>query len=94
MQTLKVVWDAPGLEFTAAKRLADAAAGALLEEPLLLSWYDRQRDIESPQGVSECHRGCEVPGVVDYATSRGGALVVDINQAGFLFCYRPLGEFA
>lgn len=94
METLHVQWDGPALAFAPAKRLADAAAEALLQEPLLLSWYDRQRDIESPAGVSECHSHCETRGCVDYAASRGGRLLVDIGHGSYLFCYRPLGEFS
>jgi hypothetical protein len=81
-------------DFAQAKRLADAVAAERVEEPLLLSWFDRGRGVESPAGVSECHRGCATPGYVDYAAARGGALVVDIGQGAYVFCYRPLGEFA
>ena len=93
MQTLNLDY-AETLDFIRAKQLADSVAGVLVDEPMLLSWYDRQRDIESPAGVSECHVGCEVRGCVDYARHRGGALCVDINRGEYLFCYRPLGEFA
>lgn len=81
-------------EFSAAKQLAEETAAAQLDEPILLSWYDKKRDKESPSGVSECHTDCDVPGCIEYAQSRGGHLVVDIDQGDFLFCYRELGEFA
>ena len=42
--------------------LANAEATARLGEHMLLSWYDRDRDFESPQHVSEWHQGCAVPG--------------------------------
>jgi hypothetical protein len=35
-----------------------------------------------------------VPGYVDYAQSRGAELMVDVADGTFVFCYRPLGEFA
>lgn len=82
------------LDFNQAKRLADAAAAARLDAPLLLSWYDRARELESPAGVGECHRGCATPGFIDYAASRGGTLVVEVADGAYVFCYRPLGEFA
>jgi hypothetical protein len=80
--------------FDAARRLADRAAEVILVEPLLLSWYDRDRDLEAPGHVNECHAGCETPGYVDYAANRGGELRVDVDGGRFVFCYRPLGEFA
>ncbi len=82
------------LDFNQAKRLADGVAAERVEEPLLLSWYDRGRDLESPAGVNECHRHCATPGFVAYAENRGGTLRVDIAHGAYVFCYRPLGEFA
>lgn len=82
------------LDFSAAKRLADAIASHILtEEAILLSWYDRERNYESPAHVSECHQNCETPGYWDYALNRGGELVIDIEAGKFVFCYRRLGEF-
>ena len=80
--------------FAEAKSLSEATASDELDEPILLSWYDKARDMESPRGVSECHTDCDTPGCVDYAANRGGALVVDIDNGAFLFCYRELGEFS
>lgn len=94
MKTLLIKWDGLTLDFNRAKKLADAAAEKLVEEPILLSWYDRPRDLESPRGVNECHRSCNVPGYVEYAMSRGGVLIVDVADGAYVFCYRPLGEFA
>lgn len=82
------------LDFNRAKCLADALAAARVEYPLLLSWYDRGRDLESPAGVNECHRHCATPGYVAYAENRGGTLLVDVAHGAYVFCYRPLGEFA
>jgi hypothetical protein len=82
------------LTFERAKALSDAAADALLHDPFLLAFYDRDRGLEAPGHVSECHEGCEVPGYIDYATSRGGELRIDVDGGRFVFCYRRLGEFA
>ena len=94
MDRLRIEWSGSALSFARAKRLADGAAATLLAEPILLSWYDRARDIESPAGVNECRKHCSTPGYVDYAASRGGALVVDVGAGEYVFCYRSLGEFA
>ncbi len=83
-----------GIDFAAAKRLADAAAAGVLDEPNCLSWYDRAADRESPAHASECHGDCEVPGYVEYAVTRGAELKVVIDDGAYVFCYRPIGEFA
>lgn len=67
--------------------LANAEAARCLAEPMLLSWYDRDRDFESPQHVSECHQASATPGYVDYALHRGATLRVDIENGRFVFFY-------
>ena len=68
-------------------RLADAEAAVRLGEYMLLSWYDRDRDFEAPQHVSECHRDTATPGYIDYALHRGASLMIDIEQGRFVFFY-------
>jgi hypothetical protein len=80
--------------FDAAKALADARAREALADPVCLSWYDRAEDRESPAHVSECHDDCEVPGFEEYALTRGAELKVVVGDGDYVFCYRPLGEFA
>ena len=66
------------------------AATTRLGEHMLLSWYDRDRDFESPQHVSECHHASAVPGYVDYALHRGANLMVDVDNGRFVFFYLPV----
>ena len=61
-----------------------------LGESMLLSWYDRDRDFESPQHASECHLGSAVPDYVDYGIHHGATLVVDVEQGRFVFFYLPV----
>jgi hypothetical protein len=82
--------DPPPADHAQALRLADAAAHQRLGEAMLLSWYDRDRDLEAPRHVSECHRDSAIPGYVDYALSRGATLRVDIGHGRFMFFYRPV----
>ena len=77
-------------DYRAAMRLADAEAGRRLGEHMLLSWYDRDRDFESPQHASECHLDSAVPGYVDYGIQHGATLKVDIEQGRFVFFYLPV----
>ncbi len=79
-------------DFNAAIKRATAVADEQLGDNMLLSWYDRERDMESPAHVSECHEGCPIKGFWDYALNRGGALAVDFDEGRFVFCFRPLAD--
>ena len=65
-------------------------AETTLNEYMLLSWYDRDRDFESPQHASECHLDSAIPGYVDYGLNHGAQLKVDIEQGRFVFFYLGL----
>ena len=77
-------------DYRAAMRLANTEAEKRLGEHMLLSWYDRDRDFESPQHASECHQDSAVPGYVDYGINHGATLKVDIEQGRFVFFYLPV----
>lgn len=94
MKTLHLNTDELDLGFDACHRLAHILADHLTGGAMLLSFFDRDRNLESPAGVSECHQGCAIPGWQDYAENRGGELMVDFGGGRFVFCFRPLGEFA
>lgn len=94
LDTEHIAAPSSGLDFAAAKALADAAAAERLNGPICLSWYDRANDRESPAHASECHGDCEMPGYVEYAVTRGAELKIVIDDGAYVFCYRPLGEFA
>lgn len=80
----------PLADYRAAMAVADAEAARRLGDCMLLSWYDRDRDFESPQHASECHQDSAVPGYVDYALYRGASLKVDIGDGRFVFFYLPV----
>jgi len=80
----------PLSDYRAAMRVANAEAEQRLGEHMLLSWYDRDRDFESPQHASECHLDSAVPGYVDYGIYHGATLKVDIEQGRFVFFYLPV----
>ena len=88
MKTLRLETAELDLDFNASLRLATAIALQQLdEETMLLSWYDRERDLESPAGVSECHEGCATKGSWDYALNRGARLAVEFDSGRFFFCF-------
>lgn len=80
----------PLTDYLAAMQLANAQADERLHDHMLLSWYDRDRDFESPQHASECHQDAAVPGYVDYGIHHGATLKVDIEQGRFVFFYMPI----
>lgn len=90
MKTLHIDATELGLDFDASLKLAQAIAGNLLEEAMLLAWYDRDRNLESPGHVSECHENCPIPGWWDYAANRGATLAINFSQGRFVFCFMPL----
>lgn len=88
MKTLHLDTAELGLDFNAALKLATAIARQQLgDDTMLLSWYDRERDLESPAGVSECHVGCATKGSWDYAKNRGARLAVAFDDGRFTFCF-------
>lgn len=80
----------PMADYLAAMAEADRIAGEKLGEFMLLSWYDKDRDFESPQHSSECHQHSAVPGYVDYGLNHGATLKVDFEHGRFVFFYMPL----
>ncbi len=77
-------------DYLQAMKIADQEAIKNLDDFMMLAWYDRDRDFESPQHSSECHLDSAVPGYVDYALYHGANLKVDIEHGRFVFFYLEL----
>ena len=78
--------------FESAIKHASVIAFETLGDNMLLSWYDRDRDMESPGHVGECHDGRPTKEFWDYALNCGATLAVDFDDGRFVFCFRPLDE--
>lgn len=87
---LELIPDTTLTDYRAAMELANAEAKQCLGDYMLLSWYDRDRNFESPQHASECHLDSAIPGYVDYGVSHGATLKVDVERGRFVFFYLPL----
>ncbi len=74
-------------DYKQAMTLANEQANAVYDDYMLLSWYDRDRDFESPQHASECHENSAIPGYIDYALYHGAKLKIDIEEGRFVFFY-------
>ena len=77
-------------DYLEAMKIANTIADEELEDHMLLSWYDKDRDFESPQHASECHANSPLPGYVDYGVYHGATLKVDIEDGRFVFFYLPI----
>ena len=72
-----------------AVEIARSEAEQRFEEYMLVSWYDRDRDFESPPHSTEsCGSGKD--GYIHYGLSHGAKLMVDIEDGRFVFCFTPV----
>ncbi len=77
-------------DYRQAVELARNEAEQRFEEYMLMSWYDRDRDFESPPHTSECSAGGEKEGYINYGLNHGAKLMVDIEDGRFVFFYAPV----
>lgn len=90
VETVMLNPDPSPADYLVAMKIANQVADSKFEEHMLLSWYDRDRDFESPQHASECHANSPLPGYVDYGVYHGATLKVDIENGRFVFFYMPV----
>jgi YHS domain-containing protein len=83
MQNVGLIVNGLELEFESAQALAKVAANHLVAGAMLLAWYDRPREKESPE-VPEC---TGKPGWIAYAEGHGGNIRVDINHGEYVFIF-------
>ena len=77
-------------DYLQAMSVANEEAEKRIGEHMLLAWYDKDRDFESPQHASECHVNSAIPGYIDYALYHGASLKIDIEGGRFVFFYLPI----
>lgn len=77
-------------DYQQAVELAGSEAEQRFEEYMLVSWYDRDRDFESPPHTSECSGGGPKDGYIHYGLNHGATLKVDIEDGRFVFFYAPV----
>ncbi len=70
--------------------LAKKEATDRLDDFMLMSWYDRDRNFESPQHTSESNGKDAVPGYVYYGLNHGATLKVDVEKGRFVFFFTPV----
>jgi len=90
LQILHVVEDKPLPNYYAAMKIANRRAQKTIGDNMLVSWYDRDRDFESPQHIGDRHPDSAIPGYVDYGLSHEASLVIDVEDGRFVFFYMKL----
>jgi len=77
-------------DYQEAMAIARSQAAQRFEEYMLVSWYDRDRDYESPPNTTECAEGCRKNGYILYGLNHGAKLKVDIEDGRFVFFIAPV----
>jgi len=73
-----------------AEQLARSEAEKHFDDYMLLSWYDAERNFESPAHCSECAGDGPKKGYVHYAVNRGARLMVNIEEGRYVFFFTPV----
>ena len=76
-------------DYREAVDLARVEAGKRFEEYMLVSWYDRDRDFESPPNTTESGGDCK-NGYIHYGLNHGAKLKVEIEGGRFVFFFAPV----
>ena len=77
-------------DFQEALALAREEAGQRFAEYMLVSWYDRDRDFESPPHTTESPGNGPKDGYIHYGLNHGARLKVDIEEGRFVFFFAPV----
>ena len=73
-----------------AMALGKDVAANRFEDYMLMSWYDRDRDFESPPNTTECAGSCKKDGYIHYGLNHGAKLKVDVEDGRFVFFFAPV----
>ncbi|NOX25805.1 MAG: hypothetical protein GXP59_06795 [Deltaproteobacteria bacterium] len=77
-------------DYLAAAALANKQAARRFKEFMLISWYDKDRDLESPPHSTECPATRQKDGYISYGLSHDAKLKVDIEDGRFVFFFTPV----
>ena len=77
-------------DYQVAMALAKDVAIKRFEDYMLMSWYDRDRDFESPPNTTECAGNCKKDGYIHYGLNHGAKLKVDVEDGRFVFFFAPV----
>lgn len=87
LRTIQVNIDGIDLAFSFVKHLCEEVASEVLDDPMLIAWFDGKRNEEHPH-VPECQHK---PGWLAYADGHGGCLRIDVNGVEYSFVFAETG---
>lgn len=82
---VKIKADPSGLDFMAARDIADEKVNSLSSDSILISWYNATTGESHPDGKNRC---AGKPGWLSHAELSKCDMTVDINDEQFVFIYR------
>jgi len=77
-------------DYQEATLIAKKQAGQRFEDYMLISWYDRDRDSESPPNITEKPGDGPKNGYINYGVNHGAIHKVDIKNGKFVFFFTPI----
>jgi len=80
----------PTKDYMEALSMAREEADRRFEEHMLVSWYDRDRDFESPPHTTEKPGNGPKDGYIHYGINHGAKLKVDVDDGRFVFFFAPV----
>ncbi len=86
-ETVTLTIEGKEIDLTLAKRLSEELASSIVQDPMLVAWYDGKKGEEHPL-VPECQHK---PGWLAYADGHGGCVRVDINGDEYSFIFADSG---
>lgn len=90
VKTIKIQSEKTLNGYQEAVVLAKNAANKHFEDPMLISWYDRDRDFESPPNTTEQADGSKKTGYIVYGLNHGAKLKIDVENGRFVFFFAPM----
>lgn len=77
-------------DYQEAMQMAKEEAETRLGDYMLMSWYDRDRDYESPPNTTEKPGDGPKDGYIHYGLNHGATLKIDIEDGRFVFFFAPV----
>ena len=85
MEKISISVDECHLDFDLASQLSQTIAAQKDEDPMLICWNDKARDMHSPSGVLCQFK--DTPGWEVYGENHGGRWRISVNDDEYVFIY-------